>query len=174
MEHAHRKGLPQTKRGLGNLIANRVKTMNVLPEALEKLTSRVDALEKRVHDLEHPSEAFASSATQVSNLPPAPEITEESPIEQVGSVFPVLGGAMLGIAGAYVLRALAESGLVPPTADAAVAIVYAVAWLVWSVKARATTPFARAIYAGTSALIWRLCCGNSSCASISSLPCSPL
>ncbi|MFZ0743640.1 MAG: hypothetical protein WAM85_04500 [Terracidiphilus sp.] len=127
--------------------------MNVLPEALEKLTSRVDALEKRVHDLEHPSEAFASSATQVSNLPPAPEITEESPIEQVGSVFPVLGGAMLGIAGAYVLRALAESGLVPRQAIAAVAIVYAVAWLVWSAKARATAPFARAIYAGTSALI---------------------
>ena len=38
---------------------DRVKTMNVLPEALETLTSRVDALEKRVHDLEHPSEALA-------------------------------------------------------------------------------------------------------------------
>ena len=81
------------------------------------------------------------------------QLSEESGIEQASSVFPVLGGAMLGIAGAYVLRALAESSVVPRQAIAAVAIAYAVAWLVWAARAKAATTFARAIYAGTSGLI---------------------
>ena len=42
-----------------------------------------------------------------------------------GGAFSVLGKAMLGIAGAYLLRAVAESSLLPRTAVAAVAIAYA-------------------------------------------------
>ena len=127
--------------------------MNVFPEALETLTSRVDALEKRVHDLEHPSEASALSidAPAVASVPS--NLAGASGIEQAGSVFPVLGGAMLGIAGAYVLRALAESSIVPRQAIAAVAIAYAIAWLVWAARARAAATFARAVYAGASGLI---------------------
>ncbi len=127
--------------------------MNVLPEALELLTSRVDALEKRVHDLEHPSETCDARDMQVQAVPVASETGEESGIEQASSIFPVLGGAMLGIAGAYVLRALAEWSLVPRPMIAAVAIAYAAAWLLWAARKKATANFARAIYAGTSALI---------------------
>ena len=127
--------------------------MNVLPEALEVLTSRVDALEKRVHDLEHPSETSAARIAQVQAETTASEKAEEPGIEQASGVFSVLGRAMLGIAGAYVLRALAESSPVPRQAIAAVAIAYAVAWLVWAAMTKATANFARLIYAGTSALI---------------------
>ncbi len=125
--------------------------MNVLPEALELLTSRVDALEKRVHDLEHSVEACAPPEMRLVTV--ASDIASESAIEQANGVFPVLGGAMLGIAGAYVLRAFAESSLVPRPAIAAVAIAYAAAWLVWASRTRATANFVRAVYAGTAALI---------------------
>src|SRR5271165_4589523 len=101
--------------------------MIALPEALEVLTSRVDALEKRVHELEHPSEAFAASAAPLPD-PPGAQATEQSGIERASSAFPVIGRAMLGIAGAYVLRAVAESSPIPRQATAAVAIAYAVAW----------------------------------------------
>ncbi len=60
---------------------------------------------------------------------------------------------MLGIAGAYLLRAVAESSSLPKTAVAAVAIAYALAWLVWASRAKAGDWLAGTIYACTSALI---------------------
>jgi hypothetical protein len=63
----------------------------------------------------------------------------------------VLAYALLGIAGAYVLRAIAESSSLPKLAIAAVAIVYALLWLVGA--ARVPAWFSSAVYAGTSALI---------------------
>ncbi|MGA7340775.1 MAG: hypothetical protein WBE72_05840 [Terracidiphilus sp.] len=132
--------------------------MNDLLEDLGLLSSRVEALEKRVFDLEHPAAAEAAPAEQLSAAqlpiaPAAPQAAEESATEQTSRVFAVLGKGMFGIAGAYVLRAVAEHTLVPRQAIAAIAIVYAVAWLVWAARARALAPFARAIYAGISALI---------------------
>jgi hypothetical protein len=124
-----------------------------LPEALEQLTSRVNALEKRVHQLEHPSEAPAPFAENVAVTLSAGQATAELSIEHASGMFPVLGRAMLGIAGAYLLRAVAELGPIPRQIIAAAAIAYAVAWLVWAAKARSTTSFTRAIYAGTSAVI---------------------
>ena len=59
---------------------------------------------------------------------------------------------MLGIAGAYFLRAVAESSSLPRLAIAAVAIVYALLWLVGR-GARSGEWFSSAVYAGTSALI---------------------
>ncbi|MDE3185982.1 MAG: hypothetical protein KGM96_00485 [Acidobacteriota bacterium] len=122
--------------------------MNDLPEEMESLAHRVDELEKRVHKLEHPAEALAAPAAQVAG--PVVPATPGSAIERASGVFPVLGRAMLGIAGAYVLRAVVESGSLPRLAVAAVAIAYAVAWLVWATRA---AQFAGAVYAGTSALI---------------------
>ena len=87
--------------------------MNALPEALEALTSRLDALEKRVHELEHPTEIFAALGAKLSDVPRAVQIPPESGIERASGVFPVMGRAMFGIAGAYVLRAVAESATIP-------------------------------------------------------------
>ncbi len=120
--------------------------MNDLPEQMDSLAHRVDELERRVERLEHPAEALVASAAQPV---PAP-VAQPSAIEKAGGLFPVLGRAMLGIAGAYVLRAVMESGSLPKLAVAAVAVAYAVAWLVWATRA---ARFAGAVYAGTSALI---------------------
>ena len=126
--------------------------MNDLPETLEQLSSRVDALEKRVHELEHFPEALAHPASQsvAALLPPAAEVPSG---DQVSGIFLVLGKAMLGIAGAYVLRALAEAGVMPRLLVAAIAIGYAIAWLVAASRTPGSQRLAGVLYAATSALI---------------------
>ncbi len=126
--------------------------MNESPGTLELLSIRVDELEKRVHALEHPDESRSPAAKPVIAL------ASEAPVGELGSlqtanIFPILGRAMLGIAGAYVLRAVAEAGLMPRVVVAAVAIAYAFAWLVWAARASRVSGFAPLIYAGTSTLI---------------------
>jgi len=62
-----------------------------------------------------------------------------------------MGKAMLGIAGAYLLRALAESRWISEAVLAPFAIAYALAWLV--AAARVSRSLARVTYACTSVLI---------------------
>ncbi len=64
----------------------------------------------------------------------------------------VLGTAILGIAGAYLLRAIAESNTVPQRVVLAVAIIYACLWMVWAARSH-TSSFANAIYGITAALM---------------------
>ena len=135
--------------------------MNDVPETLELLSTRVDELEKRVHALEHTAEVVAP-AMQASSAVAQPLDSADTERERDGGMFPLLGRAMLGIAGAYALRAIAESSSLPKLAIAGVAIVYAVAWLLWAAKAADSSLLVRVVYAGTSALIlapmlWELC-----------------
>ena len=66
---------------------------------------------------------------------------------------PILGKAVLGIAGAYLLRAIAESGTIPKLPVLIVAIVYAALWMVWAVRTHVANRFASVTYGVTSALI---------------------
>ena len=127
--------------------------MNESPGSFELLSSRVDELEKRVHALEHPDEMKAwfvnrtvSAASAASDLGPDSLVT--------ANVFPLLGRAMLGIAGAYVLRAVAEADVMPRVIVATVAIAYAFAWLAWAARCSKVAGIAPHIYAGTSAVIF--------------------
>lgn len=126
--------------------------MNESPGTLELLSSRVDALERRVHALEHRDEAIAPDLKAI--VAPASATTGDGKESlQTANIFPLLGRAMIGIAGAYALRAVAEAGVAPEIIVAAVAIAYAFAWLVWAArvsKAAGPAPF---VYAGTSAFI---------------------
>ena len=65
----------------------------------------------------------------------------------------MLGKAVLGIAGAYLLRAISESGRVPQWSVLAVAILYAGMWMVWAVRSHAASRIASITYGITSALI---------------------
>ena len=125
--------------------------MNDLPGTFDQLAARLATLEQRVYVLEHPSDA--SNATAVTEAAPTPEPVEGLSLAQAGGLFSLLGRALLGIAGAYVLRAVAESTSLPKTAVAAIAIAYAILWLVWAARVRSETWLPSAIYAGTSALI---------------------
>lgn len=129
--------------------------MNDLPGVLEQLIARIESLERRIAALEgHPSPSVSAAPLNpaidqpAAATPPAPA----APLESV-SVFSVLGRAMLGIAAAYLLRAVAQSHLLPAPAAAAMAVPYAIAWLVFAVRTRAGAWFAAAIYSATSALI---------------------
>jgi len=127
--------------------------MDELPEVLTRLNTRLDALENRVVLLEHPSEALTVlPAPVLSEIQLAPAIASSS-FAQSGATFPVLGKAMLGLAGAYLLRYIAESGSFPKLAAVALAIAYALAWLIWAARVPVGQWFASTIYAGTSALI---------------------
>jgi hypothetical protein len=122
-------------------------------DALEKLTARVEDLERRTAALEHPSETVGPAPADPAS-PVAPQPTAEAfPFAQDGGAFPVLGKAMLGIAGAYLLRAVAESGSFPKLAVVVLALAYAGMWLVWAARVPAEAYFASTVYATTAALI---------------------
>lgn len=127
--------------------------MDDLPGDITRLAARLEALERRVEAIEHPSETPSPVAAPESIPLLTTQAGEALPSALAGGAFPVLGKAMLGIAGAYLLRAVAESTSLPKLVVAAVAIAYALFWLVWAARAPAGAWFASATYACTSALI---------------------
>lgn len=117
---------------------------------LDRLAVRLDELENRVTLLEHPP------ATHAHSIPARPPAIEHHPLAQVShpsKVMPVIGKIFLGLAGAYVLRAVAESGALPRVAVVCVALAYAASWLLWAVRASSTAIFASTAYASTAAVI---------------------
>ena len=123
---------------------------------VEQLAEIVHELERRVCALESKAANAAPAATVVETAaPPKPRPPEEgqgAPSVTAG-VLTVFGKAVLAIAGAYLLRAVAESGALPKLPLLVVAIAYAGMWLVWAVRTHATNPFASVTYAVTSVLI---------------------
>lgn len=120
---------------------------------LERLNERMQELERRVSALEgHPEQ---STPVDFSLQRPRPPATWRGfpPAEVPGGAVPVLGKAVLGIAGAYLLRAIAESGAIPKLPILLIAIAYASLWMVWAVRTHAANRFASITYSVTSALI---------------------
>jgi hypothetical protein len=135
-----------------------VEIMGGLPDALNRLAARLETLERRVEALEHPSGASIAEPTPslrvLEPIPsPASQAGDPLSIALAGGAFQVLGKAMLGIAGAYLLRAVAESTSLPKLGVAAIAIAYAMFWLVAATRTPAGAWFASTTYACTSALI---------------------
>lgn len=128
-----------------------------VPSEVEQLRERVRELERRVSALEGQPEKLATAPAE-SNFAlqrPRPPATWRGfpPAEVPGGAVPVLGKAVLGIAGAYLLRAIAESGAIPKLPILILAIVYAGLWMVWAVRTHAANRFASATYGITAALI---------------------
>lgn len=117
---------------------------------LEQLSERLQELEERVAALEM---SRASPAN-----PPVEAILgtlhreREKPATSI-SVVPVLGKAVLAIAGAYLLRATAESGAVTRWFMLVVGIVYGGFWLLWAVQSHRHSHFSSTIFALTAAII---------------------
>jgi hypothetical protein len=126
--------------------------MDDLLDALARLNARLESMERRVCALER-STSVSLPLVQAATLPSRKSGAEKFELPQAPGVFPVLGRAMLGIAGAYVLRAVAESGAFPKLAIVVLALAYAGAWLVWASRVPAADRLARTVYAATAALI---------------------
>src|ERR1039457_7598416 len=126
-------------------------------DALARLTARIEDLEQRISTLEHsPVKSLSVTAASVLSASrlTSPHTTGKAiPIAQDGGAFAVLGKAMLGIAGGYVLRAVAESGSFPKLAVVVLALGYAATWLIWAARVPVEARLASAVYAITAALI---------------------
>ena len=121
--------------------------MNDLPDEIERLEKSLEALEQRVYALEHPLAARWPSPSPELEQTIASQAAPATPLAPAGSMFSVLGRAMLGIAGAYVLRAVEEASSLPRLAVASAGIAYAFVWLVWAARTRSGPRFTGAIYA---------------------------
>ena len=104
----------------------------------QELLKRVERLEA-VTGIAHP--AVTSDAT-----PPAAR--ERSPLPVAA-----LGRALLGLAGAYLLRAFTESGALPHRAGIAAGLLYAMGWLIWAARTPATQRIETALHSLTSVLV---------------------
>lgn len=137
-----------------------------MPQAVDSIASTVEQLSQRVRDLERRIAALeAQPAKPATAAPPAPEVLPLQrpkppatwrgfpPVETPAGAVPVIGKAVLGIAGAYLLRAIAESGTLPKLPILLAGIIYACLWMVWAIRSHASYRFAGVAYAVTSALI---------------------
>jgi len=128
-----------------------------ITSVVEKLNERLLELEMRVSALEgRPEKAKPSQTPPVvseakGTRPPA--TWRGFPPPETPSELQVIGKAVLGIAGAYLLRAITESGSLPKLPVIMVAIVYACSWMVWGFRYHAKNGFASVTYGITSALI---------------------
>ncbi len=112
----------------------------------EELIRTVRDLEERVHRLE---ERLAPAAR-----PSAPRAAAPSGDVRLSSnALPVIGRALLAIAGAYVLRALTELGVIAPAVGITAGLIYALAWLLIAARLPITARFAMALNALTSVAI---------------------
>ena len=116
---------------------------DVLPDVLV----RISDLERRVAALEHRPAPLPVSLADVS----VPSATLSS---VPTGVVPIVGRALLGLAGAYLLRAVAESGTAPRIVTVIAALVYSGAWLISSGRTRPEETFRAAVSAITAALIF--------------------
>src|SRR5262252_3407567 len=128
-----------------------------IASAVEQFTRKLENLEQRVAALEGKRERAAASDTQTEftlQRPRPPETWRGFPsVEAPSGAVPILGKAVLGIAGAYLLRALVESSSVPKLPVLFVAIAYAYFWLILASRFHKASHFASATYGVTSALI---------------------
>lgn len=125
---------------------------------IEQLSERVRELERRVSALESQPEKSVPPTPAEPNLAlqrPRPPATWRGfpPAEVPGGAVPVLGKAILGIAGAYLLRAIAESSVIPKLPILILGIVYAGLWMLLAVRTHPANRFASATYAVTATLI---------------------
>lgn len=120
---------------------------------LEKLSARVEDLARRLAALEYRSAQPADCEPPESLALHVPELAKPYSNSSQPNLLALAGRAVLGLAGAFLLRAAAESGHVPLWLAAIVALLYAAGWLVWAAWPGAQTQLARAGGAITAALI---------------------
>lgn len=118
--------------------------LDSLREELHCLARRVDALEHR-----EPHEHATRPAPDLAAVPAGLGYA----LPTAPNAIPAAGRAVLGLAGAYLLRALAESGAAPMLVVVLAAILYAVTWLVFSVRTSQPDTFGSTVYGITAALI---------------------
>lgn len=129
---------------------------NDVASYLEQLEDRVRELERRISALESPGRKSISAQPElVTASPEGPAVPSAavSAARMPTGIVPILGKAVLAMAGAYLLRAIAESGAIAEFPMLIAAMVYAGSWMAWAVRAHNTNHFASATYGITATLM---------------------
>jgi hypothetical protein len=138
------------------------KAGDEIAAALERLSAGLKALEQRVSALEGtPARApetnlgdfLTSPSEKILQVLDEPADAVAAAVERETYV-PVIGKAVLGIAGAYLLRSIAESGTLPFSVAVTATILYAGCWLAAAVRARRPQRFSTLAYSITGMLIF--------------------
>ncbi len=120
-------------------------TLDELAGAVREIEARLSALEQHI--------GVARPATAAENGPASAPIVYEPAVGEPASLFPLFGKALLGLSGAYLLRALTETKTLPIPAGISAGVLYAAVWLWLAARASAAERSKAALYALTSALM---------------------
>lgn len=123
-----------------------------LESVLEELTARIDQMERRLAALEQ-SRAFSFQIQPAPAKSPASHPLEQLSLAQPSGLMALTGKVFLGIAGAYLLRAVAESGMIPYIAIVPLALLYGLIWLFAASRVPDGARLATAAYSLSAALI---------------------
>lgn len=116
------------------------------------LIGDVQDLQRRVLRLEQNLSGGPIPAQESANAA-MPERPAEPGVHLPANALPALGRALVAIAGAYVLRAITEFGVLPQAAGVAIGIAYAVVWLFVAARLPGSATFPIVLAAGTSVAI---------------------
>lgn len=122
-------------------------------EARNELEVRLDRIEARLAEIEHRLGMADGAALATAAAAEASAELPELRLPEAGSLPGLAGKSLLGLAAAYLLRALTESGTLAPAVGVALGLVYALAWLVWAARTPAEEALTVRVRALTSALI---------------------
>lgn len=123
-------------------------------ESVDALVAWIRQLESRIEALERgyaPAPQLPAAPLVLSSGPIAPSFAE--PVVSGGSLA-ALGKALMVFGGAYLLRAVADSGAIAQQLGIALGLAYAAYWLIWSARPRARDRFTILLYGSAAALIF--------------------
>jgi hypothetical protein len=127
-----------------------VREVQQLNRAVSDLRQRVEALEREAR-VETTTRAAEAASTVVA-MPAGAAAAAHAPV-RVESFAPLFGWAFLGIAGAYLLRGITESGAIPGLLGAGLGVVYAGWWLFLAARRAWERPLFSTVHGLTAALI---------------------
>jgi hypothetical protein len=125
---------------------------------VEEGTHQIEELILAIQDLRRRVEAL-ESRPQRSGLPAEPSLELRAPaleptVSQLSSgLLADLGRVLLGVAGAYLLRAITEASLLPQLAGTLAGVLYACAWLIASPRASPDNRWAAPLRGLTASVI---------------------
>ena len=110
-----------------------------LEDDVQELARRVALIERQL--------GIGPSAAAAASAPPVRER------QSLGNLPHLIGRALLGLAGAYLLRALTESGTLAAQSGVGAGILYAILWLVWAARTAAGARVETALHSLTAVLV---------------------
>ena len=120
---------------------------------LDNLILQVQDLRQRILNLEQRLGAAVATPLATATEVPAPAAALPAVFDVPPNAAAVMGRMLVVIAGAYVLRALTEWGVLPAATGVAIGLIYAIVWLVVAGRLPGEAKFAVALSSSTSVLI---------------------